>query len=125
MKPFFLKNFSPGAAKYQNKKIQVDGITFDSKKEANVYAELKLLLAAGEIEKFDRQVKFILVPSQYEVVDGKKKNVELPVTYICDFVVYHKDGEKTVIDAKGMKTPAYVIKRKLMLSVFGLRIKEV
>lgn len=110
-----------GASKYSNRKIEVDGIVFDSKKEAKVYSELKCLLNANEIKKFERQVTFTLIPSQK--INGKI--VERPVQYKADFVVHHNDGETAVIDAKGMRTPAYVIKRKLMLQIHGIRINEV
>ena len=125
MKPAFLKNFTAGASKYQNKKIVIDGITFDSKKEAKVYGELKLLKQAGEIKDFTRQQSFELIPSQYEIINGKKKCVEKPVQYKADFVVEHLDGEKSVVDAKGMRTPIYVIKRKLMRYLHKINIKEV
>lgn len=129
MKPAFLKNFAPGAAKYSNQKIEVDGFIFDSKREARVYGELKLLKMSGEIKDFSRQVTFELVPAQYQIVKGGKKDkkvcVEKSVTYKADFVVEHTDGERTVIDVKGFKTPLYVIKRKLMRHVHGVAIKEI
>lgn len=125
MKPAILKNFTAGASKYQNKKIEIDGILFDSKKEAKVYGELKLLKQSGEIKDFSRQQTFELIPSQYEIINGKKKCVEKPVQYKADFVVEHLDGEKSVVDAKGMRTPIYVIKRKLMRYLHKINIKEV
>ncbi|MBQ6570642.1 MAG: DUF1064 domain-containing protein [Clostridia bacterium] len=106
--------------KYHNKKTVLDGITFDSKKEAERYAELRLLERAGEIRNLRRQVRFQLVPKQY---DGKKC-VEREVTYIADFV-YGQDGKTVVEDTKGVKTKDYIIKRKLMLQKYGIRIKEV
>lgn len=125
MKPAFLKNFNSGASKYSNKKVVVDGITFDSKKEARVYFELLLLKKAGEILDLERQVNFELVPAQYDAVNGKKKCVEKAVTYRADFVVTHPDGEKTAIDAKGMRTPVYIVKRKLMRYLKNIVVKEV
>jgi hypothetical protein len=125
MKPAFLKNFTAGASKYQNKKIEIDGVTFDSKKEAKVYGELKLLKQSGEIKDFTRQQTFELIPSQYEIINGKKKCVEKPVQYKADFVVEHLDGEKSVVDVKGMRLPVYVIKRKLMRYLLNINIKEV
>ena len=119
MKPSFMG--SAGASKYSNKKVTIDGITFDSKKEAKVYGELKALLSAGEIKSLDRQVNYTLIPSQR--IDGKV--IEKPVQYKADFVVHHNDGETAIIDAKGMRTPVYVIKRKLMLQIHGIRIQEV
>lgn len=107
-------------SKYHSKKTTVNGITFDSKKEAERYWELCLLQRAGKIEKLQTQVEYLLVPSQH--IDGKC--VERSVKYKADFV-YWQDGQLVVEDTKGMKTPEYIIKRKLMLHIFGIRIKEV
>ena len=122
MKPAFLRNLSPGASKFSNKKEEIDGIIFDSKKEAKVYLELKDLASKGEIAKFDRQVNFELIPTQR---DGQNKIIERPCQYKADFVVYHNDGEITAIDAKGMRDGKYTIKRKLMLHVHNIRVHEV
>ena len=107
--------------KYGNKKTVVDGITFDSKKEATRFAELKLLQRAGEIFDLQRQVPFTLIPKQ--VRDGK--TIERPCVYKADFVYKDKDGTEIVEDTKGMKTKEYIIKRKLMLWQFGIVVKEV
>ena len=106
--------------KYRSKKTEVDGIIFDSKKEAKRYLELKALEDAGKIFCLQRQVKFELIPSQK--LDGKV--VERACTYIADFM-YQENGELIVEDTKGYKTPDYIIKRKLMLWVQGIRIREV
>ena len=106
-------------SKYGAKKVTVNGLTFDSKKEANRYRELDLLERAGKISNLDTQVKFELIPSQR--IDGKV--VERAVNYVADFV-YMENGNKVVEDTKGFKTPEYIIKRKLMLYVHGIRIKE-
>ena len=123
------------ANKYHAKKIQTPDGTFDSKKEYNRWRELKLLEQAGEIEKLERQVSFELIPAQYESYprytpvnhirtrDGQRC-IERPVRYVADFV-YQKDGETVVEDTKGMRTADYIIKRKLMLWVGGIKIKEV
>ena len=115
--------------KYGNKKIQIDGITFDSRKEAQRYSELKLLQRAGIIVGLDLQKEFELIPAQYETVinkAGKKKKVcvERAVKYKADFA-YFKNGEQIVEDTKGVRTKDYIIKRKLMLWVFGIKIVEV
>lgn len=106
--------------KYGNKKTTVDGIEFDSVKEAQRWSELKLLERAGVIFNLQRQVPFVLIPKQ--VRDGK--TVERPVVYKADFV-YTENGQEVVEDTKGMKTKDYIIKRKLMLWEFGIEIKEV
>lgn len=108
--------------KYNNKKITVDGQKFDSKKEANRYKELKLLEKAGEIQDLRTQVKFVLIPSQRDEETGKV--VERECSYKADFV--YNEGEKTVVeDVKGFPTKEYIIKRKLMLEKYGIRIREV
>ena len=122
--------------KYGSKKIVVDGITFDSKKEAHRYQELLLLEKAGEIKYLKRQVKYILIPEQREFTNeiytkGRKKGcfkkgrlIERECAYIADFE-YVENGKFVVEDTKGFKTKDYIIKRKLMLHVHGIRIKEV
>lgn len=109
--------------KYHNKKVFLDGITFDSVKEARRYSELILLEKAGKISNLQRQWKYVLIPSQYAEVDGKRKCIERECTYVADFV-YLQDGEIIVEDTKGFRTPEYKIKRKLMLFLKGIRIKE-
>lgn len=107
-------------SKYGNRKTVYDGISFDSKKEAQRYAELKLLLRANVIENLELQKEYELIPSQYI----GKKCVERALKYKADFV-YKQNGETIVEDAKGIRTKEYTIKRKLMLYIHGIRIKEV
>lgn len=117
--------------KYNNKKVIVDGITFDSKKEARRYRELKLLEGAGQIQNLELQKEFELIPTQREadtvgVRGGVKRGkvIEHAVKYKADFV-YTENGETVVEDTKGMRTKDYIIKRKLMLYVHQIRIREV
>ena len=119
-------------AKYGSNKVQVDGITFDSKHEARRYQELLLLKRAGEISDLRLQVKYILIPAQREPDTigprgGKKagKLIEKEVAYYADFVYTDKDGNTIVEDAKGYRTKEYIIKRKLALYLLGIRIREV
>ena len=107
--------------KYGNRKTVVDGITFDSKREATRYAELKLLQRAGEIFDLQRQVPFTLIPKQTR--DGKV--IERPCVYKADFVYKEKDGTEVVEDVKGVCTKEYRIKKKLMLWQFGIVVREV
>lgn len=108
-------------SKYNSKKTVVDGQKFDSKKEARRYQELLLLEKAGEIKNLCRQVKFVLIPSQR---DENGKVVERECSYKADFT--YEEGIKTVVeDVKGYRTKEYIIKRKLMLYQFGIRIREV
>lgn len=106
--------------KYGNKKTIVYGITFDSKKEASRYQELKFLELGGKITELHRQVPFELIPKQTKE-DGK---VERAVNYVADFT-YWKDGKFIVEDAKGFRTPDYILKRKMMLEKHGITIREV
>ena len=109
--------------KYGNRKTVIDGITFDSAKEANRWCELKLLQRAGEIYDLQRQVSFTLIPKQ--VRDGMV--IERPVVYKADFVYKDLTGAEIVEDVKSpaTKTKEYIIKRKLLLWQFGIQIKEV
>lgn len=100
--------------KYRNKRVVVDGISFDSKKEAARYKELRMLERAGIISGLQLQVPFELIP---------KQNGERACTYKADFV-YEQNGKKVVEDTKGMKTDVYKIKRKLMLYRYGIKITE-
>ena len=118
-------------SKYKAKKTEVDGIQFDSQKEARRYTQLKLLERAGEISDLRRQVKFVLIPAQREPdTVGKRggrikgKLIEREVAYIADFV-YIENGELIVEDAKGFRTKEYIVKRKLMLYIHNIRVKEV
>lgn len=120
--------------KYQAIKTTIDGIEFDSRKEARRYQELLLLQRAGAIRNLQRQVKYVLIPAQYDTYvrlgkkgqrlkDGKAL-VERECAYIADFV--YDENEKTVVeDTKGVKTKDYTIKRKLMLYVHNIKIREV
>lgn len=117
--------------KYRNKKIIVDGEVFDSKKEYRRWKELILLLKAGEISKLQRQVKYVLIPAQREPdIRGPRggirpgKLIEREVSYIADFVYTDKAEQIVVEDCKGLRTKEYIIKRKLMLHEYGIRIKE-
>ena len=120
--------------KYGNKKITFNGITFDSRKEYNRFRELLLLEKAGAIQDLSLQVKYELIPAQYETVErygktGRRlkdslKCIEKECSYIADFV-YFENGVKVVEDTKGMRTKEYIIKRKLMLYIHGIKIREV
>ena len=108
-------------SKYRNRKTIVDGIEFDSMKEANRWAELKLLERAGKITFLERQVSFVLIPKQ--VRDGKV--LERQVVYKADFAYKDENGEDVVEDVKGIKTKEYILKRKLLLWEYGIIIREV
>lgn len=106
--------------KYRNKKTVVNGITFDSQKEAKRYGELMLLERAGEIFGLKTQVKFQLLPSQKGGI-----RTERPLSYVADFTYWQKDKPSMIIeDVKGKRTAEYVIKRKLMKQA-GYEITEI
>ena len=122
--------------KYNAKKVSVDGIEFDSKKEARRYQELLLLQKAGEIYMLERQKVYELLPAQREpdtvgkrgsVIKGKL--LERSVEYVADFVYTDKNGKTVVEDVKGFREggayAVFVLKRKLMLYRYGIKIIEV
>lgn len=121
---------SPSPSKYGNRKVTRGVMTFDSEKEYRRYCELSLLERAGKVSDLRRQVKFVLIPSQYEPdTIGKRggvkrgKLIEREVSYVADFV-YTEDGKTVVEDTKGFRTADYILKRKLMLYIHGIRIRE-
>lgn len=132
-------------SKLNNRSIVIDGIEFDSKKEGNRYCELNILRKTGVISNLELQKRYELIPAQYETVEtgeyykvGAKKGqpktkkvcIEQSVVYIADFV-YQKDGQTVVEDVKGFRDPSsatyakFVLKRKMMLWIHGIRIKEI
>lgn len=109
------------AMKYHNKKVECDGIIFDSIKEKNYYCELKILRMAGEVIDFERQVTFELQPKF--IHSGK---TERAIKYIADFVIKYKDGRTVVVDTKGFRTKDYLLKRKMLLYKYpGILFEEV
>lgn len=127
-------------SKYHSKKITYDGKTFDSRKEARRYAYLQSLEEKGEIRDLQTQVEYGLIPSIYEEVETgeyykrgenkgkpkvKRRLLEHGVKYVADFVYMDKEGRVIVEDAKGFRTPEYVLKRKLMLYLKDIKISEI
>ena len=97
-------------SKYGAIKTSIDGHTFDSKKEAEYYQELKLRLQSGDIKGFCLQPIFILAPG---------------LKYKADFIVFNSNGTSDVIDVKGFKTKEYITKKKVFEDKFKLKIKEI
>lgn len=109
-----------GGSKYHAKKTVVDGITFDSKREADRYLGLKSMEEDGAIEDLRRQVRYELMPA-FDV-DGRHYR---PVFYVADFVYVDKEtGKEVVEDVKGMRTDVYRLKSKLFARRYGKVIKE-
>ena len=128
-------------SKYYNVKTRTsDGLVFDSHKEARRWEELLLLQRVGDIVELRRQVEYELIPAQYEyyprfskkgqrLKDGKKL-IERKISYIADFVYTEaKSGKLKVEDVKGYKQggayDVFVIKRKLMYAIHGIKVEEV
>lgn len=108
--------------KYGNRKVVLDGHTFDSKREAGRYGELKLLERAGQITGLELQPRFELIPKQRRA-DGR---AERACEYVADFrYMDASTGQQVIEDAKGMRTRDYIIKRKLLLQVHGISVREV
>lgn len=106
-------------SKYHNTKTEIDGIIFDSKKEAKRYKELLLLQKAGIITDLKRQVPYTLIPS----FNLNKKKYR-PMTYKADFV-YKENNKEVVEDVKGMRTDIYQLKKKLMAYIYQIEIREI
>ena len=104
----------PNRQKYGNKRVEIDGIKFDSQHEANIYQELMLRVRAGELKTVCRQVKF-----------------DLPggIVYVADFVTIRPDFSiEGVYDAKSPATKqnrVYINKKKQMKACWGIEIQEV
>jgi len=101
------------AYKYKNTPTLLDGVVFASKLEARRYGELRLLEWAGQISNLKTQVPFQLV------VNG-----QLVATYTADFTYTDSQGKQHIEDAKGMLTPVYRLKKKLMRACYGIDIEE-
>ena len=109
--------------KYGAKRITCNGIRHDSKAEQRRWYELQLMERAGEIRDLKRQVKHELIPAQS---DSSGKLLERAVCYISDFeYIDNRTGKCVVEDVKGVRTKEYIIKRKLMLWIYKIRITEV
>lgn len=111
------RSYGSGTSKYHAKKVGGHA----SKKEHNRANQLKLMQRAGVISGLQEQVSYEVIPAQR---DNAGKLLEHACRYVADFVYYNENGELVVEDTKGFKTPEYKIKRKLMLLVHGIRIKE-
>ena len=96
-----------------------------STKERNRGAVLELLQRQGYISGLQKQVVYELIPAHYDVVNGKRKCIERACTYKADFVYYDVENKQLIVeDSKGFRTKEYIIKRKLMLFLHGIKIKE-
>ena len=113
----------PTMNKYKNKKVVVDNILFDSKKEANYYTKLKILRDAGKILDLELQKRFVL--QQGFKLNGKTYRA---INYIADFVYKDSKGQVHVVDVKSeatKKDKVYRLKKKMLAYKFGIEIEEV
>lgn len=101
-------------SKYRAKKTVVDGIKFDSKREAERYCELKLLEKAKEIRNLVLQPRFLLQDEFFDKNEIKHKKIE----YVADFMYIDKCGKTIVEDVKGVLTDVYKIKKKMFLKKY-------
>jgi hypothetical protein len=113
-----VKALAARGSKYHAKKTVIDGIEFDSAREAKRYTRLRALEDEGKIQHLRLQVPFELVPS-FECEGVKYREMK----YVADFV-YVRDGKVVVEDCKGFKTPEYKMKKKLMAYVNHINIEE-
>jgi len=106
--------------KYRNKKVEYNGMLFDSKKELKRYQELLILLRAGEIDNLQRQITYELLPAF-----TKHKKKYRNICYVADFQYTDKAGNVIVEDVKGMRTDVYLMKKKMFEYMYkNLIIKE-
>ena len=108
-------------SKYKNKKVEYNGIKFDSQKERNYYIKLKLLEEKGKIKDLKLQVKYELQP-KFQI--GNKTYQK--ITYKADFSYISIDDNKLhVVDVKGFKTKEYLLKKKILAYKYGIEIEEI
>lgn len=118
--------------KYRNKRVEYEGIVFDSLKEKRRYCQLQIMEKGGIISDLRLQVPFELIPAVYEdeVIQMKTKSkvkkrcVQRATTYVADFV-YKRDGKTIVEDTKGFRTKEYELKKKMMRAFLGIIINEI
>lgn len=138
----FRRPFGNRASKYNARRCEFDGRKFASKREMKYYRALLARKAAGEIDRFDCQHPFVLLPAMYEgdcpcQSEGLTWRLEISRTgnrgkclaralrYVADFVIWYDDGRCEVVDVKGYKTDIYKLKRRLMRQIHGIEIVEV
>lgn len=107
--------------KYRNKKVYVDNIKFDSKKESEEYLKLKYLQKIGEIKELKLQVPYELIP-KYKI----NNKIVRKCVYVADFTyITTKDDKLHIVDTKGFKTDVYRLKKKLFEYKYGVEVEEV
>ena len=137
MKAFRPYRLRSTQAKYHNKKTAAGEQVFDSKKEAQRFRELSMMQNSGMIRNLETQKKYILIPTQREPSTKGRLGKEIPgaviereVSYIADFVYYDVESDQLVVEdvkgyRKGQAYAVFSIKRKLMLLLYGIRVREI
>ena len=111
-------------SKYRNVRTVVDGIVFDSKREAQYWAELKIRERAGDLVNLQRQVRYPLCCLSHDYkINGEAIQVQVS-EYVADYVYTDKNGQH-VVDAKGKRTAMYQLKKKWLALQANIEIEEV
>ncbi len=113
------RDFAPRASKFHATRTEVDGIAFQSKREARRWQQLRILEAAKQIRNLRRQVPYPIV-----VVNLETGEIVTVSRYFADFVYEDLTGAEVIEDAKGFKTETYKLKKRLVEAQYGVRIYE-
>jgi len=109
-------------SKYNAKKVEIDGIKFDSKAEGEYYLHLKQQVTERQILGFERQKRMLL--QEGFSVEGVKGKIR-PIFYVVDFIVTENDGTLTYIDVKGVETDVFKLKKKLFMKRYNTALMKV
>lgn len=109
-------------SKYNAKKVEIDGIKFDSKAEGEYYLHLKQQVTERQIIGFERQKRMLL--QEGFNVEGVKGKIR-PIFYVVDFIITENDGTLTYVDVKGMETDVFKLKKKLFMKRYNTALLKV
>jgi hypothetical protein len=109
-------------SKYNAKKVEIDGIKFDSKAEGEYYLHLKQQVSERQILGFERQKRMLL--QEGFSVEGVKGKIR-PIFYVVDFIITENDGTLTYVDVKGMETDVFKLKKKLFMKRYNTALLKV
>lgn len=109
-------------SKYNAKKVEIDGIKFDSKAEGEYYLHLKQQVTERQILGFERQKRMLL--QEGFSVEGVKGKIR-PIFYVVDFIITENDGTLTYVDVKGMETDVFKLKKKLFMKRYKTALLKV
>ena len=109
-------------SKYNAKKVEIDGIKFDSKAEGEYYLHLKQQVSERQILGFERQKRMLL--QEGFSVEGVKGKIR-PIFYVVDFIITENDGTLTYVDVKGMETDVFKLKKKLFMKRYNTALMKV